>query len=72
MRRLLLALGSVILIVGVAYAGAPYFTWTRSEGIVKIGGGGYAGHPAISGDGSSTRSAPRTASSAEKTRPCKG
>jgi uncharacterized membrane protein len=39
-------------VVGVAYLGAPYFTWTRSEGIVKIGGGAYAGQPAISGDGS--------------------
>src|SRR4051795_7080337 len=24
-------------VVGVAYSGAPYFTWTRTEGIVKIG-----------------------------------
>jgi uncharacterized membrane protein len=39
-------------VVGAAYVGAPYFTWTRSGGIVKIGGGGYAGRPAISGDGS--------------------
>jgi uncharacterized membrane protein len=39
-------------VVGVAYLGAPYFTWTRSQGIVKIGGGGNAGQPAISGDGS--------------------
>jgi uncharacterized membrane protein len=39
-------------VVGVAYRGAPYFTWTRSEGIVKIGGGAYGGQPAISGDGS--------------------
>lgn len=39
-------------VVGVAYVGAPYFTWTRSGGIVKIGGGAFAGQPAISGDGS--------------------
>jgi uncharacterized membrane protein len=39
-------------VVGAAYLGAPYFTWTRSGGIVKIGGGGYAGKPVISGDGS--------------------
>jgi uncharacterized membrane protein len=39
-------------VVGAAYGGAPYFTWTQSEGIVRIGGGGYAGQPAISGDGS--------------------
>src|SRR4051794_1246159 len=39
-------------VVGVAYLGAPCFTWTRSEGIVTIGGGGYGGKAAISGDGS--------------------
>jgi uncharacterized membrane protein len=39
-------------VVGAAYQGAPYFTWTQSAGIVKIGGGGYAGQPRISGDGS--------------------
>jgi uncharacterized membrane protein len=39
-------------VVGYTYGGGPYFTWTRSEGIVKIGGGGYAGQPSISGDGS--------------------
>jgi uncharacterized membrane protein len=39
-------------VVGYTYGGGPYFTWTRSEGIVMIGGGGNAGQPAISGDGS--------------------
>jgi uncharacterized membrane protein len=39
-------------VVGAAYLGAPYFMWTSSGGIVLIGGGGYAGRPAISGDGS--------------------
>jgi uncharacterized membrane protein len=39
-------------VVGYTYGGGPYFTWTRGEGIVKIGGGGYAGQPSISGDGS--------------------
>ena len=32
--------------------GAPYSTWTRSEGIVKIGGGGNPGRDGDSGDGS--------------------
>jgi uncharacterized membrane protein len=38
-------------IVGAAYFGSPYFTWTRGEGLVFIGGGCGAGQPAISGDG---------------------
>ena len=39
-------------IVGSGYFGAPIFTWTEADGVVDLGSGCVAGHPAISGDGS--------------------